>query len=144
VNDLRLQHLLQNQQPNMLLSLLLQQSQQNIIPSSFQNILQPVANGIQRPVQSSASAPPVSAPSSPIKALPRTVTLTEFCNVYSVPTNTEEKLQRPDVIPGDVKGITSLEREDWSGEGGFSKLGWDRFKELHACFMRDVCDGVFI
>jgi hypothetical protein len=52
-------------------------------------------------------------------------------------------LKRLDILPGDVKGIASLEREDWSGEAGFSKLGWDRFKDLHIQFMQDIRDGVF-
>ena len=71
------------------------------------------------------------------------MSLNEFCLFYSVPAETEEKLKRLDILPGDVKGIASLEREDWSGETGFSKLGWDRFKDLHIQFMQDIRDGVF-
>jgi len=130
----------------MLLNLLLQQSQHSISPSNLQHL--PQFNntaGAQGPGQSPvAPPPPLSAPPSPVKALPRLVPLAEFCAFYLVPADTEEKLRKLDVMPGDVRGIVSLEREDWAGEGGFSKLGWDRFKELHARFMRDVRDGIFV
>jgi hypothetical protein len=139
MNDLFLHHLFQSQQPNMLLNLLLhQQPQQSIGLPNLQSIPQLVA-----PPAPALPAQPSSATSSPVKALPRFVSLDEFCLFYSVPADTEEKLKRLEVIPGDVKGIRSLERQDWSGEGGFSKLGWDRFKDLHARFMRDIRDGAF-
>ena len=146
INDLFLQQLLQNQQPNLLLNLLLQQSQHNINSSTLQHLPQfSNTSGTQGPGQPPVTLPPpLSAPPSPVKALPRIVPLAEFCAFYSVPADTEEKLQRLDVMPGDVRGIVSLEREDWAGEGGFSKLGWDRFKELHGRFMRDVRDGIFV
>jgi len=68
----------------------------------------------------------------------------EFCTFYSVPTDIQEKLKRLDIIPGDVKCIFSLERQGWSGEAGFLKLGWDHFQDLHVQFMKDVRDHVFM
>jgi len=35
-------------------------------------------------------------------------------------------------MPGDVRGLCRLSEKIGRG-GGFSKLGWDRFKELHGC-----------
>jgi len=129
----------------MLLNLLLQQSQPSINLFNLQNLLQlGGSSGFQGPVQPPASALPLSAPPSPTKALPRAVSLMEFCTFYSVPADIQEKLKRLDIIPGDVKGIASLERQDWSGEAGFLKLGWDCFQDLHVRFMKDVCDCVFV
>ncbi|KIM86841.1 hypothetical protein PILCRDRAFT_86460 [Piloderma croceum F 1598] len=122
-NNLLLQHLLQNQQPNMLLNLLLQQSQPSINLSNFQNLLQlGGSGGFQGPVQPPTSTLPLSALPSPTKVLPHAILLTEFCTFYSVPADIQEKLKRLDIIPRDVKGIALLERQDWLGEAGFSKL----------------------
>jgi hypothetical protein len=111
INDLFLQQLLQNQQPNLLLNLLLQQSQHSINPLNLQHLPQfrntSGAQGLGQPPV--ILPPPLSAPSSLVKALPHIVPLAEFCTFYSVLADTGEKLRRLDVMPGDVRGIVSLE-----------------------------------
>lgn len=133
-NDLLRQLLQPQQQPqNLLLQLLLNQlpqTQLNITPQILPNF-----------ASSPASAPPTSP--APVKPLPRYVSLEEFCRRYEITSDTEEKLRKLEIIPGDVKGIESLERCDWATEGGFSKLGWDRFKDTHKRFMLDVHHGCF-
>lgn len=118
----------------MLLQLLLGQS--NLVA-------QPQPQALIPPSAGPASTLPPSTPSSPMKSLPRPIPLAEFCFHYNIPADTEEKLKKLEIIPGDVRGILSLERCDWAVEGGFTKLGWDRFKDIHKRFMDDIRNGAF-
>ena len=139
-NDLLVRQLLQPPQvpaaSNLLLQLLL--GQQLNLGHQF---LQP--NPIPPP-SAPVITPSIQSPTpSPVKALPRYVPLEEFCLHYHITPETQEKLRKLDIIPGDVKGIESLERCDWSGDAGFSRIAWDRFRETHKAFMVDVRNGIF-
>ena len=45
-------------------------------------------------------------------------------------------------IPGD-RGIEKLDREDWQGDAGFTKLAWDRVLRKHKEFLADVSKGMW-
>ena len=67
----------------------------------------------------------VSVPTSPLKiALPRPVSLSEFCEHYEIDEDDQGHLAKLKFHPGDCR-IDKLGREDWQGYAGFSKLAWD-------------------
>jgi hypothetical protein len=70
---------------------------------------------------------PASVPSSPLKiVLPRPVSLDDFCEAYDIDDEDKANLMKLKVQPGDRRA-ERLEREDWHGHAGFSKLSWDDF-----------------
>jgi hypothetical protein len=81
-----------------------------------------------------------SAP-SPTKHKHHKVLLDEFCTHYLVPAVDQERLEKLEFRPGN--NISKLEREDWQGQAGFSKLAWDRMLGKHAEFLNDVKLGVW-
>jgi hypothetical protein len=84
--------------------------------------------------------PLASLPSSPnVKSRHRSVSMDEFCTTYSDSASDRERLERLEYCPGDA--IHKLEREDWQGQAGFSKLAWDRILEKHQEFLKDVRQG---
>lgn len=66
----------------------------------------------------------------------------EFCNAYAISASDQAKIIKLEVELGDRR-CEQLSQDVWKGDGGFSKLGWDRFKEKHARFCEDVMDGKF-
>jgi hypothetical protein len=70
------------------------------------------------------------------------VSLDEFCTHYSISLADRERLDKLEYCPGDA--IEKLDREDWHGEAGFSKLAWCRMLDVHRTFMRDVKKGVWL
>ncbi|KAL6300586.1 hypothetical protein BKA93DRAFT_752551 [Sparassis latifolia] len=74
--------------------------------------------------------------------LPRDITVAEFCAKYKISKNDCRKLEKLEVILGDRR-CEDLEKEIWSGDAGFSKLGWDRFCEKHALFCDEVLRGLW-
>lgn len=82
-----------------------------------------------------------SAPSSPLKiALPHPVSLDQFCEAYEIDDEDKAGLLKLKFHPGDQR-VDRLEREDWHGHGGFSKLSWDDFLQKHKQFVRDIKGG---
>lgn len=94
----------------------------------------------QTPVNKNA---PGSAPTSPLKiTLPYPVSLSEFCEQYEIDEEDQARLARLKFQPGDRRA-EKLEREDWHGHAGFSKLSWDDFVTKHKVFVRDIKAGCF-
>jgi hypothetical protein len=84
---------------------------------------------------------PGSVPTSPLKiALPRPVSLSEFCEHYEIDEDDQEHLAKLKFHPGD-RQIDKLGRENWQGYAGFSKLAWDDVITKHRVFLRDVKAG---
>jgi hypothetical protein len=84
---------------------------------------------------------PVPTSPGPKPVHPR-VSLDEFCTHYSISLADRERLDKLEYCPGDA--IEKLDREDWQGEAGFSKLAWCRMLDVHRTFMRDVKRGVWL
>jgi hypothetical protein len=99
---------------------------------------------IPGPVSVNVPALPASssAPPSPTKLirLPRPVSCHDFCDRYEVSPGDEAKLDALEFIPGDWS-IERLGRENWQGDAGFTKLGWDRILQKHKEFLADVSKG---
>lgn len=86
-------------------------------------------------------AAPGSAPTSPLKiVLPYPVSLSDFCEKYEIDEEDKGRLEKLKFQPGDRR-VEKLEREDWQGHAGFSKLSWDDFVAKHKIFIRDVKAG---
>lgn len=122
----------------LLLQMLQQQQQQQF------SVLSALPGALGPPPIASASA---SVPSSATLAntvitLPREISVEDFCERYKISEADCNKLKILEVALGDRR-CESLEKDVWSGEGGFSSLGWDRFKEKHARFCEDVRDGLW-
>lgn len=84
---------------------------------------------------------PGSAPTSPIKILlPYPISLDEFCQHYEIDDEDRGRLAKLKFQPGDRR-VEKLEREDWHGHAGFSKLSWDDFLSKHKTFVRDIKAG---
>jgi hypothetical protein len=84
---------------------------------------------------------PGSAPTSPVKIpLPRMISLAEFCEHYEIDDEDQNRLIKLKFQPGDRRA-DKLEREDWHGHAGFSKLSWDDFISKHKQFVREVKAG---
>ena len=91
-----------------------------------------------------ADGGPGSAPTSPTKiVLPRTISLAEFCDRYEIDDEDHGCLSKLKFQPGDRR-VDKLEREDWHGHAGFSKLSWDDFLSKHRQFIRDVKAGNWV
>lgn len=73
-------------------------------------------------------------------ALPRPVSLSEFCEHYEIDEDDQGRLAKLKFHPGDCR-IDKLGREDWQGYAGFSKLAWDDVIMKHKVFLRDVKAG---
>lgn len=87
---------------------------------------------------------PGSAPTSPTKIiLPRAISLAEFCDRYEIDDEDRGCLTKLKFQPGDRR-VEKLEREDWHGHAGFSKLSWDDFLSKHKQFVRDVKAGLWV
>ena len=96
----------------------------------------------QTPVNNRDNAPG-SAPTSPLKiTLPYPVSLTEFCEHYEIDEEDQARLAKLKFQPGDRRA-EKLEREDWHGHAGFSKLSWDDFVAKHKVFVRDIKAGCY-
>jgi hypothetical protein len=92
----------------------------------------------------SAVAAPGSAPTSPMKiVLPRVISLAEFCKRYGIDAEDCDRLTKLKFRPGD-RCVNKLEREDWHGHAGFSKLSWDDFLVKHKQFVREIKAGNFV
>jgi len=80
-------------------------------------------------------------PSSPMKIpLPCPVSLDEFCDIYGFGDEVKARLDKLGVQPGDRR-VERLEREEWQGFGGFSRLAWEDFLQKHKSFVSDVLAG---
>ena len=87
---------------------------------------------------------PASAPTSPLKlALPRPVSLSEFCKHYEIDEDDQGCLAKLKFLPGDCQ-IDKLGWEDWQGYAGFSKLAWDDVIMKHNIFLCDVKAGGWV
>ena len=88
--------------------------------------------------------PPIApAPAKPkIIALPRPISLEEFCQYYKISDSDHEKLLLLEVELGDRR-CEQLGEAEWKVEAKFSKLAWDRFKDKHARFCDDVTKGIW-
>jgi len=84
---------------------------------------------------------PASVPSSPLKiVLPHPISLDKFCEAYKIDDEDIANLMKLKVQLGDCHA-ERLEREDWHGHAGFSKLSWDDFVQKHKLFVCDVKAG---
>lgn len=82
-----------------------------------------------------------SAPSSPPKlTLKHHISLEEFCACFGISDEDLARLAKLSFVPGDRR-FHALEREEWQGFGGFSKIGWEDFLLKHKEFVREVKDG---
>lgn len=108
------------------------------LPVNTAPVAPPIPIPVPAPVPSHASAPP----SPKAFRIPRIITCHDFCERYEVNDADEEKLNILDFDPGEL-GIVKLSREDWQGQGKFSKLGWDRFLKKHKVFVADVLAGAW-
>lgn len=87
---------------------------------------------------------PGSAPTSPVKIpLPRAISLAEFCERYEIDDEDQDRLIKLKFQPGDRR-VDKLEREDWHGHAGFSRLSWDDFTSKHKQFVRDIKMGNWV
>lgn len=100
--------------------------------------------GVQPPIPIAIPARTASpVPTSPgPKLVHPQVTLDEFCAYYSISLADRECLDKLKYCPGDA--LEKLDREDWQGEAGFSKLAWCCMLEVHRTFMRDVKRGIWL
>jgi hypothetical protein len=102
------------------------------------------ASGVQPPTPiaiPARTASPIPASPGPKPVHPQ-VSLNEFCAHYSISLADRERLDKLEYCPGDA--LEKLDREDWQGEAGFSKLAWCRMLDVHRTFMRDVKRGVWL
>jgi hypothetical protein len=74
--------------------------------------------------------------------LPRPVSLDQFCEAYEIDDDDKAGLLKLKFLPGDRR-VTRLEREDWHGHAGFSRLSWDDFLQKHKQFILDVKSGMW-
>lgn len=75
--------------------------------------------------------------------LPRVISLAEFCERYEIDAEDCDRLTKLKFQPGDRR-VNKLEREDWHGHAGFSKLSWDDFLVKHKQFVREIKAGNFV
>ncbi|KAJ7203861.1 hypothetical protein GGX14DRAFT_569903 [Mycena pura] len=107
------------------------------------------------PVTVPYPATPVTAPTTPTRAirqsipaasptvaLPRDVSVHEFCERYSISALDESRLLDLEFAPGD-RNIVHLGKEDW-GEVGFKRLSWLRILDAHKQFLMDIRTGDFL
>jgi hypothetical protein len=113
---------------------LLQQQQSHLAGQTYHAPPQPLP-----PPPSLRSHSVLSAPPSPTKLQHRMITLDEFCEHYSISPADRERLEKLEYCPGNA--INKLEREDWQGQAGFSKLLWNWMLETHHTFLNDVQQG---
>lgn len=102
------------------------------------------ASGVQPSTSIAIPAHTTSpAPTSPApRPVHRQVTLDEFSAHYSISLADRERLDKLEYCPGDA--LEKLDREDWQGQAGFSKLAWCRMLDVHRTFMRDVKQGIWL
>lgn len=110
-----------------------------------QNNFNPVFN--TRPPLSGASAPSVlpqaiHKPAAETLVLPRPITLSEFCVRYQISKSDLAKLEKLEVELSDPQCL-DLEKEVWKGDGGFSELGWMRFKDKYLRFRVDIANDLW-
>lgn len=126
-----------------MLNMLQAQTQQQAHFSAFSYPYLP-GSGVQPsspiavPVQTASPAPTSPNP----KPVHRQITLDEFCAHYSIASADRERLDKLEYCPGDA--LEKLDREDWQGQAGFSKLAWCRMLDVHRALMRDVKQGVWL
>ncbi|KAJ3500782.1 hypothetical protein NLJ89_g9638 [Agrocybe chaxingu] len=87
---------------------------------------------------------PGSAPASPVKiVLTQPLSLANFCEHYEIDNEDQARLAVLKFQPGDRR-VEKLEREDWHGHAGFSKLAWEDFLMKHRTFVRDIKAGSWV
>ncbi|KAJ7906355.1 hypothetical protein B0H13DRAFT_2333561 [Mycena leptocephala] len=86
-------------------------------------------------------APPAAAPrpDSPSIALPRAVSLDEYCERYQIPMEDRRVLTKLGYEPGDV-GLKELDKDAWEAAKALP-LVRSRILRQHANFMKDVVAG---
>lgn len=86
--------------------------------------------------------PSVASITTQIIPLPRPISITEFCTYYKIPDSDRDKLVSLEIELGDRR-CEQLGEDEWKGDGKFTKLAWDRFKEKHARFCTDIANGLW-
>lgn len=103
-------------------------------------LMDPCSHASVRPHTPGAHGPG-SVPTSPIKILlPYPVSLDEFCECYRIDDEDKGRLAKLKFQPGDRR-VEKLERKDWQGHAGFSKLSWNDFLSKHKTFVCDIKAG---